>query len=279
MNALSLCLAGLALLACSGGAVALMGNRNSTARLDDLERAVRSGSSSQDARDDLPPEVFALAQRLGARGDVADPFVFFEQAGSMWMTPQGKPTPFTARQTAGVTQSAFVWRAAMGPGSVMRVADSFVDGVGRLEVRALGALTVAKMENTTDVNQGEILRYLAELPWNPDAMLLNKTLTWTVVDGRTIKVAGGADGARGEITFFMDASGLVERMSAPSRMYAKKGGAIPLPWHGRFWQYERMDGRLIPARGEVAWTLEGKEFIYWRGALRNWRRGAAPTSG
>ena len=191
----------------------------------------------------------------------------------MWHAPHSKPTRFTAQQTAGVDRPAFVWRAIMGPGKVMGVADSFVDGIGRLEVRILGALTVAKMENTADMNQGEILRYLAELPWNPDAILQNATLVWTVVDERTLMVAGGADGARGEITFLLDADGLIESMSAPSRMYATKGGMIPLPWHGRFWEYERMDGRLIPKRGEVAWTLAGKEFVYWRGALRNWRRG------
>ena len=41
----------------------------------------------------------------------------------------------------------------------------------------------------------------------------------------------------------------------------------PRPWHGRFWDYQNTNGRLIPRQGEVAWTLNEGEFIYWRGRI------------
>ena len=82
-------------------------------------------------------------------------------------------------------------------------------------------------------NQGEVLRYLAELPPCPDAILANRSLDWTVLDAKTIKVATGAGTARGEVTFELDEDGLIARDSAPSRIYAEANGRTSeRPWRG-----------------------------------------------
>jgi hypothetical protein len=42
----------------------------------------------------------------------------------------------------------------------------------------------------TDTNfRGEAMRYLADLMWNPDALLLNRWLDWRVINVRTLAVA------------------------------------------------------------------------------------------
>ena len=33
------------------------------------------------------------------------------------------------------------------------------------------------------------------------------------------------------------------------------------------WNYQERSGRLVPMQAEVAWVINGKEFIYWRGAM------------
>jgi hypothetical protein len=81
----------------------------------------------------------------------------------------------------------------------------------------------------TSANQGEALRYLAELPCNPDAHLANRLLDWTVIDAKTIKVTTGLGNKRGEVTFELDDSGLIVCASAPSRAYAEKGRATTHP--------------------------------------------------
>ena len=146
-------------------------------------------------------------------------------------------------------------------------ADYLIDGTGGLEVKLLGAVTVARAVGGADMNQGEALRYLAELPWNPDAILNNRFLDWTVIDDKTLKVATGMGADRGEVTFKLDGNGLITTASAPSQMYANKGTMTPRPWHGRFWDYQKANGRLIPWQAEVAWTLDDGEFIYWRGRI------------
>jgi hypothetical protein len=144
---------------------------------------------------------------------------------------------------------------------------------GGLEVMVLGAFPIARVVGGADVSQGEALRYLMELPWCPDGILINKSLDWTVVDAKTIKVATGLGAERGEVTFELDDRGLIVRASAPSRIFSEKGGRTTRrPWCGRFWDYQRMEGRLMPMQGEVAWVLDAGDFIYWRGCIVGWSR-------
>lgn len=132
------------------------------------------------------------------------------------------------------------------------VADYFVAGTGGLEVMLLGAFPIARMVGSADAAKGEALRYLAELPWSPDAILFNKSFDWTVLDAKTIKVATGVGAERGEVTFDLDENGLVVRAAAPSRFYAEKGGRVTAhPWHGRFWDYQPIAGRLMPRQGRL----------------------------
>jgi hypothetical protein len=151
----------------------------------------------------------------------------------------------------------------------VKAADYLFAGLGGLEVKALGFLKLAHQVGGQDMAEGEALRYLAELPWNPDAILMNQDLVWTVVSPTTLRVAHGA----AAITFVLDNDGLPQSMSAPSRGYLDKGRIRPLPWRGRFSDYRRVSGRLLPTRGEVAWVIEEAEFIYWRAKLTAWSAG------
>ena len=237
-------------------------------RLATLESELRTPGPAPIERTDLPAEVVALAARMGARADVATGFVQLEQSGQMWRTPGGPPSDFTARQTIRHDAPGFLWRAAMGRTVV--VADYFVAGTGGLEVMLLGVFPIARTVGGVAANQGEALRYLAELPWSPDAILVNRALDWTVVDAKSIKVATGVGAERGEVTFDLDEDGRIVRAGAPSRAYAEKGGTTARPWHGRFWDYQRVGGRFIPIQGEVAWTLDAGDFVYWRGRILVW---------
>jgi hypothetical protein len=241
------------------------------AHLRALERRVGQASDDAPARSDLPPDVLALAQRLGARAGGG--VVALRQQGRMWSAPGARPMTFEARQTASASRVDYLWRARIGPGRLVTAADYHVAGVGGLEVKALGVLSLAHQVGGPEMAQGEALRYLAELPWNPDAILMNRDLAWTVVSSSTLRVALGA----AAITFILDKDGLPQSMSAPSRGYLDKGRVRSLPWQGRFSRYQRLAGRMLPTKGEVAWVIDGIEFIYWRADVTAWSAGREPT--
>ena len=236
--------------------------------LDTLEANLRQPVMNQAARTDLPAEVVALAARLGARPDGSSGYVTFKQTGQMWQAPGAKPMGFTANQTIRLNEPGFLWRASFG--GMILVADYFVSRSGGMEVMLLGAVPITSIVHSASANKGEIMRYLAELPLSPDAILFNKTLDWTVIDTKTIKVAAGTGESRGEVTLYLDDSGLISRMRAESRPYAEKGEH---PWQGRFWDYQTVGGRTIPIQAEVAWDLDAGEFVYWRGKNLDWRGG------
>ena len=251
--------------------------RSFSAHLNRIEAGLRAIGAGEGPRSDLPAEVLALAVRMGARREGANAVAEFEQSGQMWRAPGGKPMDFTARQTVRIDAPGFLWRATFAPLGVVAVADYLAGATGGLEARLLGAIRLAHMVGGGTIYRGEVLRYLAELPWNPDAILCNRSLDWTVVDPATIRVATGAGEERGEVTFELDSRGLVATARADARPYVEKDRRITQhPWHGRFWDYRPIGGRLMPRAGEVAWTLEAGEFVYWRGQLTRWN-GETPT--
>jgi len=99
--------------------------------------------SPEAVRDDLPPAVQAFAER-GLAGGQPGTAVRLTQAAEMRLKRGATWSGTAARQTIAAPVSGFAWVAEMnlGPLPVVRVIDSYVDGDGRLEVRALGAFRI-----------------------------------------------------------------------------------------------------------------------------------------
>ena len=263
-------LVGIVIIAGLACATLLVMRYRFIAHLDNLDAVLRKPGVNHAARTDLPVEVFVLAARLGARADGNSGYVTFKQTGQMWQAPGAKPMAFSATQTIRLDAPGFLWRASFG--GLIMVADYFVGNNGGMEVRALSAVPLTSIVGSAVANKGEIMRYLAELPLSPDALLFNKELDWTVIDSKTLKVASGAADSRGEVTLYLDDNGLISRMRAASRPYAEKDGrSSEHPWIGRFWDYQTVGERTIPIQAEVAWELETGEFVYWRGKNLDWR--------
>ena len=39
------------------------------------------------------------------------------------------------------------------------------------------------------------------------------------------------------------------------------------PWEGRFYDYQEIEGMIVPMQGEVSWILEEGRKPYWRGTI------------
>ncbi len=270
MTVISKIAAPLGVIAATLGVVTAIAGKRFADRMDALDEHLVDAQSLVEKRRDLPLEVAALAARLGADAEHPSRYVAFRQTGTMWLKPGGAPQRFTASQRIGTTRSGFVWRGRIGAFGRIAVVDAFVDGQGHLEARLFGSLRVAKMNDTPAINQGEMLRYLVELPLNPDAILFDHALEWVVVDPQTIKVSAGTGDDRGEITFGLDDDGMIVTGQAASRTFDVATGQR-YPWHGRLWDYQRVSGRLLPMRAEVAWVIDGVSQVYWRGQMIEWQ--------
>lgn len=227
----------------------------------------------------LPHAVRDLALRLGANETgVAGPTVL-TQAGEMKLSLTSRRWhAFTARQTMAVTSCGFSWHARFWPLGYLSVTDALQAGRGQLDVTVLGLFPVMRCKPSVALTKGEMQRYLAELPYAPDAMLHNRALSWRVEDANQIAVSCGPAAMQTEVVFALDADGRVASATAADRPRSMTAPHLPTPWRGEFSDYRLIQDRWVPFAAQVAWVIDGVEVPYWRGVLSSWTMALPPVA-
>jgi len=163
----------------------------------------------------------------------------------------------------------FDWdaRISLLPGIAVRVHDAYVAGEGLLHAAVLAMFPVAIQRGTPEVAEGELMRFLAESPWYPTALLPSQGVRWEAVDERTA-VAHLRDGrVSTSLVFRFARNGLIESVRSDRRPRIVAGRVLPTPWLGRWSDWQWLNGVRIPTRGEVAWLLPSGTLPYWRGGV------------
>jgi hypothetical protein len=124
-----------------------------------------------------------------------------------------------------------------------------------------------KRSQGVDVAKGEAMRYLAELPWVPQAFAANRELEWREVDDKTVEVATAVAGSRAAMRLHFDDAGDIVAASADDRPRAVGKGAVSTPFAGEFGDYEIFDGVRLPTMAVVRWELADEPFIYFRARI------------
>jgi hypothetical protein len=218
-------------------------------------------------RDDLPEPIRAFAMR-GLAGGAPAAAIRLEQAAEMRLKKGADWQTLAARQTIATALPGFAWVALMrfGPVPVVRVLDSFEHGEGLLEVRLFGAVRL-DARSGPEMALGEGLRYLAELPWAPDAILVNRQIAWgEIEEGITARVetAGGP----AAVIFTLDEGGDIVGVLARGRPAELADGTpAPLDWRGRFFDYTEIGGRRVPTGAEVGYDYPDGYEAYFRGRI------------
>lgn len=174
---------------------------------------------------------------------------------------------FTSEQRVVLQPRGFLWNATirMAPGVPARVHDAYVDGEGILHASVAGLVDVMHLRDRGELARGELMRFMAESPWYPTALLPSAGVRWEAVDNSTAR-ATITEGAHAvTLTFGFGVDGLIATVTAPDRGRMVGQRAVPMAWGGRFSDYQRVAGQLIPMSGEVAWfPPDGGEQPYWR---------------
>ncbi len=169
-----------------------------------------------------------------------------------------------------VIHCAFEWRARTGPLSIIFVRDILEKGEGKLSIKALGLIPIARIEPSPALTRGQLIRYLAELPLAPDAILCNDWLAWRSMRAGTLNVSSGTGDRAAEVTFTLDGDGRVIEVFADDRPRAVGKDFVPTPWRGRFSDYRLHEGRWLPFAAEVEWEIDGKPDVVWQGRMESW---------
>jgi hypothetical protein len=247
--------------------------RETARRLDELRRPAnteREKVFTPDDLADLPAPVRAYFENTLQEGQSYIDTVRLKQNGKLRLGDTSSPwRRFTATQHVTVDPPGFFWDASISlvPFVSLRIRDLFRDGTGSAEVSLFGIVPVDRGEASLELNEGELVRYLAEAVWYPTALLPSEGVQWKPIDDRTAKATIDHGDVSASLAFRFNEEDEVTRVYTEERYRRVEGGFEPTPWSGYWHNYQRRDGIRIPMEGEVFWHLPDGDLEAWQGQL------------
>ena len=217
----------------------------------------------------LPPLVRSFVERAIPPESSPMPIgTRINQRGEMRQKPGARAMAFTAVQSFDVARAGFVWRAhfPVAPGVWLDVVDACDGDEGRLEARVWGLIPFMRDASEATAH-AQALRFLAELPWNPHAILANAGIGWTQVEDRSVEASLPVKGSIVRLQVNFGEEGDVESVRTAARPRKVGKTSQDTPWGGEFGDYAELGGIRIPTRGAVYWDLPEGRFTYWSGRV------------
>lgn len=224
--------------------------------------------------DGLPPPVQRYFRAVLRQGRPMIAVARFSSEGRLRRSESEESwAEFHATQMVTVRPPGFDWDARVRwfPGLRVFVRDSYVARSGTLHAAAYGLLTLVRQRGAGALAQGELMRYLAEAPWYPTALLPSQGVRWQAVDERTARASLVDGPVSVGLDFEFGADGLIRSVRSEGRYRILDGVQTLTPWEGRFSSYGERSGVLIPLEAEVAWVTSEGRLPYWRGRITEMR--------
>jgi len=193
-----------------------------------------------------------------------------EMTGSMNMSATAEQwKTFTSTQRIVTRKPGFLWDAEvlMFPGLPAHVEDSHMAGNGRLIAKLFGLLPVANVQGEGEIARGELMRYLAESPWYPTALLPSQGVRWDAADDASTRATLIDGPITLTLLFRFNEAGLISSVRAESRgaSVGKDGVMTMLPWDCALADYRPHGGMRISMSGEAAWVRPDGRKVYFVG--------------
>jgi hypothetical protein len=190
-----------------------------------------------------------------------------KQRGEFALQP-GEWRRMRATGTFWVGPPAFVWDASIGvlPGIDVRVRDGYFGGSASMKASIAGLVSVVDQADTPGLPEGALVRYLAEAPLVPTALLPSAGVVWTAVDDSTARATISDAGITVTVTVQFAASGEIIRIAA-DRYRDVNGVGVLTPFRGSWSGYRRVDGMMVPSAGEAGWILPEGAHDFWRAEI------------
>jgi hypothetical protein len=213
----------------------------------------------------VPPVIRKWLERSNVVGKEIAGTVRLRQTGQMRSEPDGKWMAVEADQWFITGKPGFLWKAevAAAPGISMVGRDKYVDGRGYLLIKALGWFAVADAKGV-DVDQGTMLRYLAEICWFP-AAAVSDYIRWREIDSLSAEATMSYSGVTASGIFRFDSSGDFRGFEA-RRYYHRETGSTLEDWLVQTEPdgYGEFEGVRVPVRSAATWKLKDGDFTWYK---------------
>ena len=152
------------------------------------------------------------------------------------------------------TKPGFIW---IGTTNLFTARDMFLAGHGSLKVRLFSLIKVAEGSGPK-YDQGELLRWLGESAWFPTNLLPSKNLNWSPIDENTALLTFNYNQQTVSYKVSINAIGEITEMETKRYM----GEESLENWIGRYRNYQKINGVIIPTEAEGIWRLKSGDHSY-----------------
>lgn len=212
---------------------------------------------------DLPDPVRQWLAQSGVVDARRARSAILKQSGEMRLEKDKAWMPYRAEQVFTTYDPGFIWkvRVKAAPGVTITGRDKYEDGRGSMKIKILSLFTVADAQGP-EIDQGTLLRYLAETVWIPSAAL-SEYIRWEPLGDKSARAVMTCGGVEASGVFEFNEAGEVSRFTA--MRYAEKDGSYSLQeWVVTLDAHEWMDGFKIPGQAVVTWNYKEGPFEWDR---------------
>lgn len=209
----------------------------------------------------LPQAVQRWMRHAGVVGKETPNKLIISERGMLRTKPDQKWLPFKAIQHFTIDPPGFVWKASIiaAPGIEIGGQDVYREGRGKMCIKPLYLFNAANGSGK-EIDQGTLVRYLAEMAWFPQ-FAVSPFLRWQPVNEHEAKVTMEYNGVMASGNYFFNANGDVSCFEA--KRYGDFGGIYRKEnWSVKNTGYATFNGVRIGNKSEVTWKLAEGDF-HW----------------
>lgn len=225
----------------------------------------KEGTIKEEDIQHLPKVVKKWLHNTNLVGSQWKSTVNIRQRGQMKLDEDDKKWIFaSATQVVGLIEPAFVWKVKVEklPFIYAYGRDSYVDGVGFIQMKLLNLKKIADEKGGMEVNQSLFQRYLLGIPWYPQAAL-NSNMKWEQIDNNTAKVSMNHRRIYGEAYFHFDEDGDVLYTSAMRYKDGDRSEKL-LECINESKEINVMGGVRMPISVDISWRLPNKLYTWFK---------------
>jgi len=181
---------------------------------------------------------------------------FRQGENQKWMSIEGQE--YFTTETPG-----FIWigKISLLPLVWITGVDKYLEGRGTFQIKIMSIFTIADDPTGKELDESELMRWLAEAPLFPTALLPSSYLHWEPVDSDSAKAIIDYGRTRVEALFHCDKKGEIVQMNA-DRYRAVDNSFVKEKWLGHYSNYAVTKNILVPWDIEVSWNSEVGNFTY-----------------
>lgn len=211
-----------------------------------------------------PPAVQLWLARSGVLNKAFKGTVDLYQQGKMRTSNKGNWMTVKAKQSFSTGIPGFLWTAVVKPFPLLHLAgkDSYINARGHMLINFLSVIPVVNARGP-QIDQGSLVRYLAEMVWFPFAAVSNY-IKWEEVDALTVRGTITYGGISASALFRFNEEGDFISVEA-KRYYSQKGHSTLEDWlvETEPGAYREFEGIRVPDRLQVTWKLQSGRFTWF----------------